>query len=337
MDQPTYCLTPFMVNQVAKIAECLGVLEARARTGSSKQSPASAGICALQMITGNTLLWELIAASRNNNPANKARCKPLKIHNVAQAYPELESYSPYEVHDLLQAHRLLMVDVVPHPGRFRTKSLRNPRDKQAVGVAPEPEEIPGRVEELLRRLQNTDEHPLIAGCMLCFQFEYLRPFDEGNDRMAILWESLLLFRWSPFFLELPIEAMVHDHRQEYHAILDQPATVASATRFIEFMLERISDSCDAVFKLRNDQDNNQDRDQVYDQNSDPDSDQVKSICTLLKTGPLSASKLMQKLKLSHRANFRKHYLNPALDSGLVERTIPNKPTSRSQKYRLIRQ
>lgn len=336
MDQPTYCLTPFMVNQVAKIAECLGVLETRARTGSSKQSPVSASISSLQMIAGNTLLWELIAASRNNNPANKARCKPLKIHNVAQAYPELESYSPYGVHDLLQAHRLLMVDLVPHPGQFRIKSLGGPCNKQTSGVAPEPEKIPGRVEELLRWLQNTDEHPLIAGCMLCFQFEYLRPFDEGNERMAILWESLLLFRWNPSFLELPIEAMVHDHQLEYHAILDQPATVASATEFIEFMLERISDACDAVFNLRNDQDSNQDKNQVNDQDGDSDSDQVKSICNLLKTGPLSASKLMQKLKLSHRANFRKHYLNPALDSGLVERTIPNKPTSRFQKYRLTR-
>lgn len=130
--------------------------------------------------------------------------------------------------------------------------------------------------------------------------------------------------------------MVHNHQQEYHAILDQPVTVASATGFIEFMLERISDACNAVNTLKNDQDRNQDRDQVNDQDRDPDSDQVKSICTLLKNGSLSASKLMQKLKLSHRANFRKLYLNPALDSGLVERTIPNKPTSRSQKYRLTR-
>jgi len=158
--------------------------------------------------------------------------------------------------------------------------------------------------------------------------------------MAILWESLLLFRWKPVFLELPIEAMIYDHQQEYHAILDQPIAVASATRFIEFMLERISDACDATIKLRNDQDSNQDnvqdRDQDNNQDSDHNYDQVKSVCNLLKNGPLSASKLMQKLKLSHRANFRKNYLKPALNSGLIERTIPDKPTSRCQKYRLTR-
>lgn len=137
------------------------------------------------MIAGNTLLWELIAATQQDNTStNKAELQ--KVHNAAQAYPELESYSPYEIRDLLLAHRLLMMNLIPHPGLFRIKSLGGPCDKQTSGVAPKPESIPDRVEELLHWLQNTDEHPLIAGSLLCFQFEYLRPFDEGNERMAIL-------------------------------------------------------------------------------------------------------------------------------------------------------
>ena len=43
---------------------------------------------------------------------------------------------------------------------------------------------------------------------------------------------------------------------------------------------------------------------------------------------------MQKLNLSHRPTFRKNYLNPALTAHLIERTIPDKPNSRLQKYRL---
>tara|TARA_B110000879_G_scaffold194061_1_gene261490 strand:- start:1115 stop:1249 length:135 start_codon:yes stop_codon:yes gene_type:complete len=43
---------------------------------------------------------------------------------------------------------------------------------------------------------------------------------------------------------------------------------------------------------------------------------------------------MQKLNLSHRPTFRKNYLNPALTAQLIERTIPDKPNSRLQKYRL---
>ncbi|WP_365728581.1 Fic family protein [Ruminococcus sp.] len=42
---------------------------------------------------------------------------------------------------------------------------------------------------------------------------------------------------------------------------------------------------------------------------------------------------MKRLELSHRPTFRKNYLTPALDKKLIERTIPDKPNSKNQKYR----
>ncbi|MGL4852772.1 MAG: Fic family protein [Phocaeicola sp.] len=35
-------------------------------------------------------------------------------------------------------------------------------------------------------------------------------------------------------------------------------------------------------------------------------------------------------------HFRAQYLNPAIDSGLVELTIPDKPKSVNQKYRKVK-
>jgi hypothetical protein len=43
---------------------------------------------------------------------------------------------------------------------------------------------------------------------------------------------------------------------------------------------------------------------------------------------------MQLLSLSGRDNFEKLYLKPAIELELLELTIPDKPNSRLQKYRL---
>jgi predicted transcriptional regulator len=51
-------------------------------------------------------------------------------------------------------------------------------------------------------------------------------------------------------------------------------------------------------------------------------------------GALGNSEILTNLGLSDRTHLREHYIDPAIASGLVERTIPEKPTSRLQKYRL---
>ncbi|MBU2737337.1 AlbA family DNA-binding domain-containing protein [Acidithiobacillus concretivorus] len=60
---------------------------------------------------------------------------------------------------------------------------------------------------------------------------------------------------------------------------------------------------------------------------------------LLAMGERSWSRkaLMEKLSLKGRDNFEKLYLAPALAQGLIERTIPDKPNSRLQQYRLTAQ
>lgn len=72
----------------------------------------------------------------------------------------------------------------------------------------------------------------------------------------------------------------------------------------------------------------QDSDQVIDQD-----DPINRLLAALGHEELSAAELMARLGLSHRPTFRKNYLTPALDRGLIERTIPDKPNSKNQKYR----
>ena len=50
--------------------------------------------------------------------------------------------------------------------------------------------------------------------------------------------------------------------------------------------------------------------------------------------PRTAKEIMALLGLKHRKTFRTNYLQPLLDAGWLEMTIPDKPTSSKQKYRL---
>lgn len=68
---------------------------------------------------------------------------------------------------------------------------------------------------------------------------------------------------------------------------------------------------------------------------DPDTPQVtpqveQLLCAM--TGKHSRKSLQNLLGLADRGHFRKTYLQPTLAIGLVELTLPEKPSSRLQKY-----
>jgi hypothetical protein len=67
--------------------------------------------------------------------------------------------------------------------------------------------------------------------------------------------------------------------------------------------------------------------------------QVEALMKALHRGdkPQTRNELQAHLSLKDRESFRERYLKPALEAGLVEMTIPDKPNSRLQQYRLTAQ
>ena len=63
-------------------------------------------------------------------------------------------------------------------------------------------------------------------------------------------------------------------------------------------------------------------------------DPVHRLLALLQKGELSSSQLREAVGVKHRPTFRQNYLHPAQEAGFIEYTIPDKPNSRLQKYRL---
>ena len=61
--------------------------------------------------------------------------------------------------------------------------------------------------------------------------------------------------------------------------------------------------------------------------------QVRDLLKVLE-GVLYREEIQDKLNLKNRDYFRKNYLVPAIEQGLVALTLPDKPTSKQQKYYL---
>ena len=76
-----------------------------------------------------------------------------------------------------------------------------------------------------------------------------------------------------------------------------------------------------------------DHDDEHDHVTDHVTDHVGRLLRSLK-GAMSRSELMEDLGIKHRVHFGTTYLGPALEADLVEMTIPDKPKSVLQKYRL---
>lgn len=61
--------------------------------------------------------------------------------------------------------------------------------------------------------------------------------------------------------------------------------------------------------------------------------QVEKLVSIF-TGEMGRSELQGLLLIKNRDYFRTDYLNPAISNGYIELTIPDKPNSQNQKYRL---
>lgn len=246
-----------------------------------------------------------------------------EVRNAYDAYELMLELDPLSVDDLLKVHGLMMAGLIPGSGKFRSSGVGVFDGEKLVHMAPPAEFVPVQIKDLFSWYGGSRLHPLIKSTVFHYEFEFIHPFADGNGRMGRLWHTLLLGTWKELFFWLPIEELIQSRQKEYYEALNHADSVADSSCFVELMLEIIRDSLKEISVIGNN------ADQVGDQVSD----QVKKLLVALGGETLSASELMTRLGLSHRPTFRKNYLDPALEAGLVERTIPDKPNSSKQKYR----
>jgi len=90
----------------------------------------------------------------------------------------------------------------------------------------------------------------------------------------------------------------------------------------------------AAKAVRTDQVTDQVGDQVGDQVSGQVTGQIAEQVLSFCQTPRSAAELRSLVGVKHPPTFRQNYLTPLLKTGWIERTVPDRPQSRLQRYRL---
>jgi len=245
-----------------------------------------------------------------------------EVKNAYAAYEQLENIDPYSMDDLKRFHGIMTQYIVEQSGDFRKGEEGVFRGDECIFMAPPAKFVNELMNDLFDWLKREKEtvHPLILSAIFHYEFVFIHPFTDGNGRMARLWHTAFLTKWKPVFAYIPIESQIEKFQDEYYHAIEACHVEGSSDKFIEFMLERI----DGILAEVSEQ-------AVKD--GEELSEYVRNLLSVMEYGiPYTSITIMEKLDLKSKETFRKHYLNPAMKLHLVEMTVPDKPTSRNQRY-----
>ncbi|MDK2777603.1 MAG: Fic family protein [Pseudomonadota bacterium] len=239
---PPFTITAEILNLVADISQQVGRLDASALNASPqlrKQNRIKT-ITGTLAIEGNTLTEAQVTAIVEGKPVLGSVRELAEVKGAIAAYEALPDYAPANLDHLRAAHGLMMADVLVNAGAFRTQGVGIHKAGVVHHVAPPARQVSGLMADLAGWLQQTNDHPLIASSVFHYEFEFIHPFADGNGRMGRLWQTLILSRWHPLFLSLPLESVIKEHQQAYYQALEQADQQADSTPFIQFMLSVIA-------------------------------------------------------------------------------------------------
>lgn len=244
----------------------------------------------------------------------------LEVQNAIKVYENIQDINPYSQKDLLKCHKILMTSLVSDAGLYRKGPVGVFDDEKAIFMAPSADRVPALMNDLYDYINHFDENILIKSCVFHYEFEFIHPFSDGNGRMGRLFQTCLLSKEEELFYYLPVESIIKKKQQTYYDAISKSNQEGSSTIFIEFMLDAIIETMNETLKQSNIEKGFL-------------SIQAKKLFTLMDEGmPYTTIELMEKVSIKSRASFRKHYLDPLMQTGMIEMTLPETPKSRNQRY-----
>lgn len=320
---PPYTLTDEMFDLVSQIMENLGKLNGvddLEKLPRLRRINRIKSIHSSLAIENNTLSIEQVSDVINGKKVLGPQKDIIEVHNAFNAYEEVSKIDPYSIKDLLKIHSIMTNGLVKESGMFRSGQVGvYDQDGNVIHIAPPANIVPSLIKQLFDWVKSTNINMLIKSSIFHYEFEFIHPFNDGNGRTGRLWQTAMLASWKPIFEWIPIESIIKDNQDEYYKAIVVSTEQGESTAFITFMLKAINTAINNIII---------DSKNHYNHSNN----RVSKLMNILDYYPQSANELMEKLNLKSRVGFRKNYLEPAIELGLVGMTNPDKPTSKNQKY-----
>lgn len=323
--EPPFTITNRMLGLTAAIAEKVGKitgLRSYETRPYLRRNNRIRSVHSSLAIEANSLSLDEVRSVINGQPVVGPEKEIREVRNAYAAYEMLGSFDPFSLDDLKKLHAVMTDLTVNDSGSFRTHDEGVFNGDECIFIAPPPQLVPEQMEALFTWMNKERDtlHPLILSSVFHYELVFIHPFSDGNGRMARLWQTALLLAWNPVFGSIPLESEIRAFQNEYYDAIALCHSAGRSDRFIEFMLEMIDKTLDGAAE------------QLSSENAYLPGPVSKLMEEMEYDVPYTAAQLMEELGLKSKDNFRKLYLDPALERELIVRGIPDKPTSKNQTY-----
>ena len=321
---PPFDISAAMLSLTASVSEKLGELNMYRNLGAKphlRRSNRIRSIHSSLTIEANSLslkeVRDVIAGHEVIGPRNEI----LEVKNAYAAYGELPGIDPYSIKELKRIHGIMTAGLAEESGVFRRGEEGVFDGERVIFVAPPPQNVPTLMKDLFAWMKREkDLNPLILSSVFHYEFVFIHPFSDGNGRMARLWQTAILTKWREIFQYLPIESQIELDQAGYYKAIADCHGAGKSDVFIEYMLRQIDNALTDILGQASSKEGRI-------------SEYVGRLLDVMEFDvPYTANQIMAKLDIKAKENFRQNYLRPAMEMGLVEMTVPDKPRSRNQRY-----
>lgn len=163
----------------------------------------------------------------------------LEVENIYKSLRWLYSNKSSKLFNLnliLKLHHQVMKNITPANGKLRTESSAVFNQAGiAIYLAPPPDEVPGLINQLIKKVNQSKESAPITAALTHYAFEKIHPFLDGNGRVGRLLSTFILKQARFDFHGLVnLEEYLDENRQEYYDLLN--LNKKDITLFVEFFL-----------------------------------------------------------------------------------------------------